>query len=72
MPRPPKDKELTEEVIAFRVTKTRAELLRQQVEDLRAVGVRSHHQLCRKIVLDFLTGKLAYLTAQDRFENPTS
>jgi hypothetical protein len=70
MPRLPKDKELTEEVIAFRVTRINAELLRRQVGDLRVVGVRSHHQLSRKIVLDFLAGKLAYLTTQDRFENP--
>jgi hypothetical protein len=72
MPRSPRSKELTEDIVAFRITKARTAALRDRVATLRVVGVGSHHQLCRKLAIDFLDGKLVYLSDSSRFENPTS
>lgn len=70
MTRQPAKKELAEEVVAFRLAKTRVKKLRDDVAAHKIVGVGSAHQLCRKVVVDFLDGKLIYLDQRDRYSNP--
>lgn len=64
---------MTEEqttVIAFRVPETAAEALGHRAERNRVVNVRSGNQLARKIVLDFLKGRLIYVDQNDQRRDP--
>ena len=47
-------------VVAFRITAKEAKTLGVKAATQRIVNVRSGNQLARKIVLDFIHGKLNY------------
>ena len=55
-----------EVVISFRVTEAVDTQLNEMMKRSPAVGINSNRQLCRKIVLDYAAGKLAYKSAKDR------
>lgn len=57
-------------VIAFRVAAKDATTLDDRAETNRIVNVRSGNQLARKIVLDFLKGRLIYVSRTDQFRDP--
>jgi hypothetical protein len=56
--------------VIFRVTYADRSLLSDQVDELRIIGVRTPNQLARKVVLDFLRGKLVYLHESDKHQRP--
>jgi hypothetical protein len=58
-------------VIAFRIKEPKAEVLDNQATSSRIVNVRSGNQLARKVILDFIAGKLVYLNPGDRHRDPT-
>lgn len=55
-----------ERVIAFRVPATDGKELDKRVRESRIVGVRSPHQMARKIVRDFIAGHLIYVNGNDK------
>jgi hypothetical protein len=57
-------------VIAFRIPTKAAEVLHAKAESNCIVNVRSGNQFARKIVLDFLSGKLIYVRPKDKFHDP--
>ncbi len=57
-------------VIAFRVAAKDAATLDARSEADRIVNVRSGNQMARKIVLDFLKGRLIYVNPNDRHRDP--
>jgi hypothetical protein len=58
------------EVVAFRVKSTEATALDKHSKKSKIVNVRSGHQLARKIVLDFLKGRLVYVNREDMLVDP--
>lgn len=63
-------KQNSDEIVTFRVTKARHSKMVEYKDSVRIVGVRSHHQLARKLVLDFLDGRLVYLKDSHKYESP--
>jgi hypothetical protein len=57
-------------VIAFRVAAKDAMALDDRAEANRIVNVRSGNQFARKIVLDFLKGRLIYVSRVDQLRDP--
>ena len=62
----------TTTVIAFRVPTKDAAALDTKASSDRIVDVRSGNQFARKLVLDFLKGRLIYPNARHRYANPNS
>lgn len=56
-----------ENVVSFRLDETKIKALNKVRETDKPVGVKSNNQLCRKIVDDFLAGRLEYKNPDDRF-----
>lgn len=65
-------KQNSESIVTFRVTNARQQSLTAYAVTTKVVDVRSPHQMSRKIVLDFLDGKLVYLDSAHKFARPTS
>lgn len=59
-----------ERVLAFRITDSHASKLEREMSAVQVVGVRSTHQLARKLVMDFLEGRLVYSNPVDRNRDP--
>lgn len=55
-----------EVVISFRVSAAIDAQLDEMLKRSPSVGINSNRQLCRKIVTDYMAGKLAYKSAKDR------
>jgi hypothetical protein len=56
-----------ENVVSFRLDETKFGALKKVRENDKPVGVTSENQLCRKIVNDFLAGRLEYKDQAHRF-----
>ena len=54
-----------ERVVAFRLPETEGESLDSRAAQEKIVGVRSGAQLARKLVRDYLNGRLIYLNKSD-------
>ena len=65
----PKGEGLDAQVI-FRITNADLSVLDDQVNTLRIIGVRSPNQLARKILVDYLRGRLVYVHESDRHQRP--
>jgi hypothetical protein len=59
-----------EAIIAFRLENGDGELLDKVREDLSIRSVKSRGHMCRKIVKDFLMGRLVYITPQHQLLDP--
>lgn len=64
--KPVAEKELRPTVISFRITEAQTEKLTANFENDSALGVRSHNQYARKVVADFLAGRLVYKNPEHR------
>jgi hypothetical protein len=53
-------------VISFRISGTQERLLTEIQKRDQAAGVNSTRQLCRKIVVDYLAGRLTYKNPKDK------
>ncbi len=58
-------------VVAFRLTEAHAERLASEMSAAHVLGVRSSHQLARKVVMDFLEGRLKYANVADKQRDPS-
>lgn len=58
-------RENKERVVAFRLPIAEGKELDKRVED-KVVGVKSGNQVARKVVRDFLRGRLVYISPADR------
>jgi hypothetical protein len=56
-----------ENVVSFRLDEKKFKALQDVRKTDKPVGVKSENQLCRKIVNDFLAGRLEYKENGDRF-----
>jgi hypothetical protein len=56
-----------ENVVSFRLDDAKFKDLKKVRETNMPVGIKSENQLCRKIVNDFLAGRLKYENPEDRF-----
>lgn len=65
-----KEKQIKERVVAFRLPETLAIELDKQAQSSMVVGIRSGNQFARKLVIDFLAGRLHYLSKGDRTHDP--
>jgi hypothetical protein len=54
-------------VVSFRLDETKFKDLKKVRETDMPIGIKSENQLCRKIVADFLAGRLEYKDPQHRF-----
>lgn len=52
-------------VITFRITEKQETELKQKLTATPIFGMNSENQLCRKVVSDFLSGKLVYTNPKD-------
>jgi len=57
------------QVISFRITKTQATLLKEIYERDAATGINSPNQLARKIICDYLAGRIAYKNPDDKLQD---
>lgn len=57
------------DVVSFRITSTQCKNLKTVHERDSAMGVKTPNQLARKIVCDFLAGRLAYSNPADRLQD---
>jgi hypothetical protein len=56
-----------ENVVSFRLDEKKFKALQDTRKKDMPVGVKSENQLCRKIVTDFLAGRLEYKDKEHRF-----
>jgi hypothetical protein len=56
-----------ENVVSFRLDDVKLKALKKVREADQPVNVKSENHLCRKIVQDFLAGRLVYTNPEDRF-----
>jgi hypothetical protein len=61
---------LKERVVAFRIPAIHGVRLEKRAEDIRVVNVTSGNMLARKVIMDFLDGKLIYTNAHDHQLDP--
>ncbi len=59
-------KEVKPKVISFRLTQAQHGKMVTDIDKAPIVGVKSENQYARKIVRDFLAGKLVYKNPNDR------
>ncbi len=59
-------KVIKDTVMSFRIPSEHAGQLDEELTQHPIVGVGSPNKFCRKLVLDYLSGKLAYSDAEDR------
>lgn len=57
-------------VVAFRLPEKSASALHDRAVRDRIMNIRSGNQLARKLVLDFLAGKLMYVSPVDKRRDP--
>jgi len=57
------------DVVSFRITSTQCKTLKIVHERDSAMGVKTPNQLARKIVCDFLAGRLEYSNPADRLQD---
>lgn len=60
-----------EEIIAFRLEKNDCIVLDKTINDLAIKSVKSRGHVSRKIVKDFLMGRLVYITPEHRLLDPS-
>lgn len=65
-PKPSLEKALRPTVISFRITEAQTVKLNTTFENEPALGVRSSNQYARKVVADFLAGRLVYKNPEHR------
>lgn len=68
--RPPKIREARSVVVSFRLRKTEADVLFQNLRDKPIANVDSVKQFARKLTLDYLHGRTVYVVAADRRVDP--
>lgn len=56
--------------VIFRITSADRAILDEQVQTLKIIGVRSPNQLARKVIVDYIRGKLNYTNESDRHQRP--
>lgn len=61
-----KEKSPKPTVISFRISETQELALTEINKRDQAVGVNSTRQLCRKVVIDYLAGRLVYKNPKDK------
>jgi len=61
-----KEKATKPTVISFRITNEQEKILTEIQKQSPAVGVHSTRQLCRKIVIDYVAGRLTYKNPADK------
>lgn len=59
-----------EEIIAFRLEKNDCTVLDKTIKDLAIKSVKSRGHVSRKIVKDFLMGRLVYITPEHQLLDP--
>jgi len=59
-----------ERVVAFRIPDNLASNLETKAVEPKIIGIRSGNQFARKLVIDFLAGRLVYLNPADRKRDP--
>ena len=65
------DRAKLETIISFRLDNIMAEKLSQKFNDWPPImDIKSKNHFSRKILIDFLKGRLVYLNPQDVRENP--
>lgn len=57
------------DVVSFRITSTQCKNLKTEHEENAAMGVKTPNQLARKVVCDFLAGRLKYSNPADRLQD---
>ena len=57
------------DVVSFRITTTQCKSLSAEHEKNAAMGVKTPNQLARKLVCDFLAGRLKYSNPSDRLQD---
>lgn len=67
------DRERQTDIIVFRVPRTKRQAIDAIVAspEKRIIGIRSCHHFARKLMLDFIDGKLVYLNQRDKQGNPS-
>jgi hypothetical protein len=61
-----KEKATKPTVISFRITNDQEKILTEIQKRSPAIGVHSTRQLCRKIVVDYIAGRLSYENPADK------
>lgn len=61
-----KEKATKPTVISFRITADQEKILNEIQKRSPAVGIHSTRQLCRKIVADYIAGRLTYKNPADK------
>jgi hypothetical protein len=62
--------EMKERVIAFRIPSESGLRLDEEARSMQVVNINSGNMLARKLVLDYLQGKVIYLNEKDRNTDP--
>jgi hypothetical protein len=57
-------------VFIFRLPTSQSDKLKKQFEERPIVGITSENLFARKIILDYLSGRLIYLNPELRKDNP--
>jgi len=68
-PRTSNKRKVRPKVISFRVTATQAETLKEIYKRDLASGVNSPSQLARKVICDYLAGRLDYRNPADKLQD---
>ena len=66
MPKFVTENEELSQIVIFRLNKADATTLSEQVATLKIIKVGSVGKFCRKLVVDYLRGRLVYLNAPDK------
>lgn len=67
MPKFVTENEELSQIVIFRVNKADAATLNEQVATLKIIRVGSMGKFCRKIVVDYLRGRLVYVRDSDKY-----
>lgn len=59
-----------ERIISYRIPAASSTELEKLSVNPKVVGIRSANQFARKLTLDFLSGRLVYMSAGDRTRDP--
>lgn len=64
-------KETKDQIVAFRVPSAKHQRLEDALETANVPGVDSANKMARKILLDYLDGKMVYLNPRDSKRQPS-
>lgn len=57
-------------IVCFRINDDHSASLSRQLMSAPVVGLRTSNQLARKLVVDYLEGRLSYNNVNDRYVDP--